>query len=270
MRQVFETVTVDPDSGVPFAEAMLPGWEHGEALGLVIHRQGNPIPDANPAAGAHAIDAIRWGVRTKSFSIHWYVEGRKAFACVPEDRHAYHVKEPREAANRGRPVYRSSWMARTPAALTERARGQYAGASRARGDIGQIGIEGVDRRRTDGSIYFDQQTRITLVLLARKILLRHARRRGDWLRDLYFPISAHSTWDHWTRPDDPGQALYLPDFTADVIDLATGREPWRTVGLEYDGRRPVGDREVADIGAVELERVRDYVRRADALLKRGD
>lgn len=269
MRTTYEIVTADPDSGRPFAEMMLPGWPHGEPLGLVIHRQGNPIPDDDPSRGAHALAAIRWGSRTKAFSIHWYVDGERAYACVPEDRHAYHVREHREAANRGRPVYRSTWMARTPEAFTERPNGQFAGASRPRGDIGQIGIEVVDRMRPDGSIYFDQASRITLVLLARDILVRRAHARADWLRDLYAPITGHATWDHWTRPDDPGQALYLPDFVVDVLDLATGRTPWRTVGDEYDGSRPVGDRESPEVGARELALVRGHIDEIRELLRGG-
>ncbi len=237
MRSSYEIVDRDPESGQPFAAGMLRGWAHGEPTGLVIHRQGNP--------GAPAINSIRWGIREQAFSIHWYVDGAVAYECVPETRHAYHVLQWREAHARGRPVYRSSFMTRVPKSLTAPVKGEYAGASKPRGDIGQLGIEVVDRVRPDGSIYFDQDSRVTLLLLVRDIALRRARTRGDWLREFYFPISGHMTWDEWTRPDDPGQALYLPDFSADLLDLLTGREPWRTVGADYDGRRPVADRGAA-------------------------
>ena len=237
MRRSYEIIDRDPESGQSFADGMSRGWEHGEPTGLVIHRQGNP--------GVPAINAIRWGIAGQTFSIHWYVDGGTAYQCVPEDRHAFHVLQWREAHARGRPVYRSSFMTRVPRSLTAPVKGEYAGASKPRGDIGQLGIEVVDRVRTDGTIYFDQDSRVTLLLLVRDIVLRRARVRGDWLREFYFPVTGHMTWDPWTRPDDPGQALYLPDFTADLLDLLTGREPWRTVSAEYDGRRPVTDREAA-------------------------
>jgi hypothetical protein len=266
MRDDFEIIDRDPISGVLFADAMLTGWQHGEPLGLVVHRQGNP--------GVPALNAIRWGIRTRAFSIHWYIHGEAAYRCVPEDRHAYHVLEWREAANRGRPVYRSTFMARTPRWLTRPANGQYAGASKPRGDIGMIGIECVDRRGPGGEIYFDQETRITLLLLARDIMLRHARARGDWLRDAYFPITGHATWDGWTRPDDPGQALYLPDFQADLLDLLTGREPWRTVGELYDGTQPMGERQArprsdVTLALADLKIARGAITSAEGLLGGG-
>ena len=249
MRSSYETVDRDPERGQRFADGMLRGWAHGEPLGVVIHRQGNP--------GVPALNAIRWGIDQQTFSIHWYVDGGIAYRCVPEDRHAYHVREWREAHARGRPVYRSSFMARVPRSLTAPVHGEVAGASKPRGDIGQLGIEVVDRVRPDGQVYFDQESRITLLLLVRDIVLRRARTRGDWLREFYFPVTGHMTWDPWTRPDDPGQALYLPDFTADLLDLLTGREPWRTVGAEYDGRRPVADREAAP--GIDLAALRGHL-----------
>ncbi len=266
MRNGYATIDRDPDSGVPFADAMLTGWSHGAPLGLVVHRQGNP--------GVPALNAIRWGIRTGAFSIHWYVDGERAYKCVPEDRHAYHVLEWREAANRGRPVYRSTFMARTPRWLTAPASGQYAGASKPRGDIGMVGIECVDRKRDDGTIYFDQDTRITLLLLVRDIVLRHARERRNWLREFYFPITGHATWDGWTRPDDPGQAIYLPDFQADLLDLLTGREPWRTVAEHYDGTQPVGERQSRQRGDVtlalaDLKIARGAITSAEGLLGGG-
>lgn len=243
----YTVIDRDPDTSIAFATALPRGAVHGAPLGVIVHRQGNPIPDAgaerhNPSGGARALNSIRWAVRERAFGIHYYVEGRTVYRCLPETVGGYHVLEYRVAQERGRPIYPSAFAAIIPRTLTAAPKGQYAGASKPRGDIGMIGIEAVDRVRADGSIYFDQETRETLVLLVRDILIRNARLRGTWLADaLSFTITGHQTWDQWTRPDDPGQALYLPDFTADVLDLACGREPWRTVGPVHNGKRPAGE-----------------------------
>lgn len=262
----YSVITHDPGTGQTFDERMLKSWQHGAPLGVVVHRQGNPIHDTR-AGGATALNSIRWGIREGAFSIHYYVEGGTVYRCVDEARHAFHVLEFRVAQERGRPIYRDSFMAKVPQWLTAKPKGQFAGASKPRGDIGMLGIECVDRQRADGSVYFDQATRRSLVLLVRDILVRNARLRGTWLADtMSFSITGHQTWDQWTRPDDPGQALYLPDFTADVLDLATGREPWRTVGPEYDGRTPVRDRAAADIDADEIQQVVSFVQQAQERL----
>ena len=260
----------DPDTGRLFSADMPRGGTFGAALGLIVHRQGNPIPDNNPQAKAHnpsggatALNSIRWGIREKAFSIHYYVQGRLVYRALPENVGAYHVLEFRVAQERGRPIYPSTFQAMIPRTLTAAPKGQVAGASKPRGDIGMIGIEAVDRVRADGSIYFDQETRQSLVLLGRDILIRNARTRGTWLANsLSFSITGHQTWDQWTRHDDPGQALYLPDYQADVIDLACGREPWRTVGANYDGSKPVGDRPAGAVDAADLAALREVIQAA--------
>lgn len=274
LDQGYTKIDRDPDTGRKFADEMPRAAAFGAPLGLIVHRQGNPIPDAdarhrNPSGGATALNSIRWGIREKAFSIHYYVQGRIVYVALPENVGAYHVLEYRVAQERGRPIYPDTFHAVIPKTLTARPKGQVAGSSRPRGDIGMIGIEAVDRVRADGSIYFDQETRQTLVLLGRDILIRNARLRGTWLADsLSFSITGHQTWDQWTRPDDPGQALYLPDFQADVLDLAAGREPWRTTGADYDGSRPVADRPAGAVDASQLAAIRETVKAAQLKIAR--
>ena len=227
MRQTYEVTDSDPASGTKFAAMMHAGWDHGAPVAACVHRQGNP--------GASALDAIRWGASSGSFSIHWYVDGVRAYACVPETQHAYHVLEWRVADAAGRRVYPSKFAAITPQWATAPVNGQYAGSSKPRGDIGVIGVETVDRKRADGTIYLDQDTRVTLLLLLADIQRRAAQRAKRYINDLIFPVYSHAMLDPWTRADDPGQALYMLDFRADLLDLIVGREPWRTVGAEYRG-----------------------------------
>jgi hypothetical protein len=217
----YTVVDRDPDSDQLFADIMLPGWDHGEPTGVIVHRQGNP--------GASALNAIRWAARTGAFSIHYYIHDNIAYKCVPTTRHAYHVKEHRIAETRGRVVYRSTSMAIVPRAFTGSTRGQYTGASKPRGDIGQIGIECVDERMNN-KVVLTTTTRRTLVYLLAEIIRETARRRRQTWEDVYLPISTHSQWDPWTRPEDPGDTLWLPDLQADVIDALSGRAPWRTLG----------------------------------------
>lgn len=228
MRTDYEIVTRDPVRGTLFSDMMKKGYDHGAPVGGVVHRQGNP--------GAPALNAIRWGADTGAFSIHWYVDGLRAYSCVPENQHANHVLEWRVADAVGRRVYPGKFAAITPQWLSAPVNGQYSGFSKPRGDVGLIGIETVDHRRADGSIYLDQDTRITTLLLCRDITRRAALRSKRLIKDLIFPWYSHAQLDPWTRPDDPGQALYMIDFQADLLDLIVGREPWRTTGKEYDGR----------------------------------
>jgi len=227
MRNTYAIIDRDPQRNRTFASMMHAGYDHGAPVGVVLHRQGNP--------GATALNAIRWGADTGAFSIHHYIHGSTDYVCVPEDRHAYHVLEWRVADAVGRRVYPSRFAAVTPRALTAPVNGQYAGTSKPRGDIGLIGIEMVDSKRADGSIYVDQETRITAVLVVRDIMLRAAARAKRDINDLIFPVYSHAMLDPWTRPEDPGFTLYMLDFRADVIDLLCGREPWRTTGANYDG-----------------------------------
>lgn len=267
----------DPDSGRVFASDMLRNGNYGAPLGLVIHRQGNPIPDKgaerfNPSGGATALNSLRWGIREKAFSIHYYIDGDRVYRAVPEGFGAYHVLEFRVAQERGRPIYPSTFRAIIPKTLTAAPKGQYAGNSKPRGDVGMIGIECVDRVDSAGRIYFDQATRRTAVLLARDILVRNARLRGTWLADtMSFSITGHQTWDQWTRPDDPGQALYLPAFSADVLDLAMGIEPWRVVGPKHDGKPPQGapSGNSGSISAGEIAALAEHVDRARTKIARG-
>lgn len=255
MRQTYEVVSRDPDTGAAFAGGMVAGPQHGDPIGVVVHRQDNP--------GVSAIEAIRYAIRTGAFSVHWYVDGMAAYECVPEDRHAYHVLEWRVADAVGRRVYPSRFAAAWPTTLSAPVNGQYAGWSKPRGDIGLLGIEMVDRRRPDGSIYLDQDTRITTLLLLRGILRRAARRAGRYINDLVFPVVSHAMLDPYTRADDPGQALYMLDLRADLLDLIVGRDPWRTVGFEYDGRQAAPDRHPPGV-TVDITEVLSHVAAIEA------
>lgn len=246
----YTRITGAQTPGRTYDSRMLPSWDHGIPIGIIIHRQGNPIPDINPNEGAHAINAIEWGIRTEAFSIHRYIEGETSYECVDLTRHAFHVKEWREAHEQGRPVYRTKFAARVVHSLEAPPPVERVGTPR--GDIGQIGIEVVDRMREDGSIYFDQLTRRTLLLVVRDTLIWIARQRAEWLRDQPISVTGHQTWDHWTRPDDPGQALNMIDFNADLLDLVAGREPWRTTGVEYDGRELAKERTAYDYQSLQM------------------
>ena len=101
---------------------------------------------------------------------------------------------------------------------------EHATWSGKRGDIHALGIE--HKQEPDGS--WSQETRITSVLLGAAISSRY-----PWIA-----WSGHSTWDPWTREDDPGPRLWLPDWQADVLDILGGRQPWRTVGAAYIGSGP--------------------------------
>jgi hypothetical protein len=197
---------------------------------------------------------MRYAVSSRTFSIHYFVDGRLVYAGVPESKHAFHARASREAANRGRTVYRSRRMAVTPQWLTARVNGEFAGASKPRGDIGMIGIEHVDRIDTAGGRpYINAETRRTGVFLLRDIIRRRAKARDQDIRQVHFPISDHSIWDLENRPDDLGVTWYLPDLRLDVWDALCGREPWRTIGDGYDGSQPAEARNPLDV----VERIED-------------
>lgn len=164
---------------------------------VIVHRQGNP--------GARAQNAINWGQSTRSFSIHRYVDSDPegtVFYTQEHTQHANHVLEARIARDRG-----------------FRVDGPYG----ARGDYDSFGIETCDVwGGGEGQTYsLPQETRISLVILCRDALIDFQLTPED--------ISEHADWDPWQRPDDLGQALYIPDLREDVRDLLEGREPWRTV-----------------------------------------
>ncbi len=180
---------------VDFTFTNLPGWPTGDPTRGVLHTDGNPRPHT-------ALNALRWGDRERAFSSHYYVEGKTVYRAIAEDHQAFHVLEPRIAEQEAYPV---TWP----------------GLAKKRGDIRAIGIEHVMNR--DGS--WSQATRITSVLLGADITRRHPK--IDW--------SEHARWDPWTRPHDVGDALYIPDWIADVRDLIAGRTPYRVVGPTASG-----------------------------------
>lgn len=152
----------------------------------------------NPHTG---LGSLSWGESSGAFTIHYYIDGVTCYAAIPENRHAYHVSEPYVAKALGYPVL-------------------YRGYER--GDVRALGIEHL--MQPDGS--FSQETRITSVLLGAEILSRYPG----------IDVSEHATWDPWTRPNDVGNALYIPDWVADVQDVIAGRTPWRTVGPTANGQ----------------------------------
>lgn len=161
---------------------------------IVVHRQGNP--------GAKALNALNWGNSTGAFTIHRYIEDDVVYGAIPLEKHAYHVLEPRIAEARG---YRAN------------------GAYGRRGDYDSIGIETVDLPGGGpGQAYsLSQETRISLVLVCATLV----KALGLTVAD----IDEHAAYDPWTRKEDLGDALYIPDLRLDVQDHLDGREPWRTV-----------------------------------------
>lgn len=168
---------------------------------IVVHRQGNP--------GARAINSLDWGNRTGAYTIHYYVEDGTVYRAIPENKHAFHVREARKAQAEG---YRVT------------------GAYGTRGDYDSIGIETVDLPGggPGQSYHLSQETRISLVPLLAEIVQRHGLSVDR--------IEEHAHWDPWTRPEDLGNALYIPDLRLDVQDQIEGRTPWRTVQAHAFGR----------------------------------
>ena len=151
--------------------------------------------DGNPNPHT-GLGSLEWGEREAAFTIHWYVDGNIAYRCIPEDRWAWHVLEDEIA-----------W--------------QYELDENGRGDYKALGIE--HKMEPDGS--WSQATRIASVQLGAQILSR-------WPN---LAVSEHADWDPWTRPNDVGIALYIPDWLADVRDVIAGRIPYRTTQLTANG-----------------------------------
>ena len=189
-------------------DGTLPGYDHGEPIRIVIHRQGNP--------GARALASLAWGDREDRYTIHSYIDrDGVAIDALPPTTHAYHVREFRKALEMGVPVRQVGWR---KWALSRR------------GDVQTIGIETVDLGSAD-AYYLSQETRITLLL-----------RTADYIRE--FPaidpmmhVHEHAQLDPWTRAHDLGDALNMIDFRLDLEDVLAGEEPWRTVGELATGAR---------------------------------
>ena len=170
---------------------------------ICLHTDGNPNPHT-------ALDALKWGDRTGSFSIHYYIDADgTVFDGVPDEQLAFHVKEYRMAASKAWPT-------------------THPDVEGKRGDIGVIGIENV----MNASAHWSQETRISLLLLVGNLV-----KQWPHLADA---IVEHADLDRWTRAEDVGPALHLADFRADISDLLSGESaPWRTVGEVATGtRRP--------------------------------
>ncbi len=92
----YEVITEDPDSGQAFATGLPRGWSHGTPIGIAIHRLGNPIPDPGAehhvtSGGATGLGAMRYGMRSRTFSIHGIVDGEKYYEGIDIHEHAFHV-----------------------------------------------------------------------------------------------------------------------------------------------------------------------------------
>ena len=168
---------------------------------ICLHTDGNPAPHT-------ALDALNWGDRTGSFSIHYYIDADgTVFDGVPDENLAFHVKEYRMAASK-------SWPTTHPDVEGKR------------GDIGVIGIENL----MDSTGHWSQETRISLLLLVSDLV-------QEWPH-LADAIVEHADLDPWQRAEDVGDALHLGDFRDDLTDLRSGESaPWRTVGEVATGTR---------------------------------
>lgn len=190
---------------------------------VVWHRQGNP--------GTEGVNGMQWGATSGSFSIHYYIDDQTALEGIPWDRHAFHVLESRNASKFGLP-----------------STGLYG----PRGDYNTIGVEMEDESPTStalapGQAYgLSQETRITAVLLGADIIRRH-----PWLTVNDF--IEHADLDPWTRAEDIGDGLYMPDFRLDVADVLAGRTPWRTVGQFARGTATTGVPPVATFTQAQLD-----------------
>jgi hypothetical protein len=184
-----------------FTFANFPVIDTGTPRAICLHTDGNPAPHT-------ALDALNWGDRTGSFSIHYYIDADgTVFDGVPDEQLAFHVKEYRKADSKGWPV-------------------THPDVEGKRGDIGVIGIENL----MDSTGHWSQETRISLLLLVSDLVL-------EWPH-LADAIVEHADLDPWQRADDVGQALHLGDFRDDLADLLSGESaPWRTVGEVATGTR---------------------------------
>lgn len=168
---------------------------------LILHTDGNAKPHT-------ALDALNWGNRTGSFSIHYYIDADgTVIDGVPDEQLAFHCKEHRIAGSKGWPT-------------------THPDVEGKRGDIGVIGIENV----MDATGHWSQETRISLLLLVADLV-----RQWPHLADA---IYEHADLDPWQRANDVGDALHLGDLRDDLTDLLSGEAtPWRTVGEEATGTR---------------------------------
>ena len=183
-----------------------PVIDTGTPRAIVLHTDGNAKPHT-------ALDALNWGNRTGSFSIHYYIDADgTVFDGVPDEQLAFHVKEYRMAASKGWPT-------------------THPDVEGNRGDIGVIGIENL----MNASLHWSQETRISLLLLVSDLIAKWPH-----LADAIFE---HADLDPWQRADDVGDALHLGDFRDDLEDLHADYDPWRTVGEVATGtRKPDSDR----------------------------
>lgn len=198
MRQTYETRKFTFDNPVLKGEVWPSGPTH-----IILHRQGNP--------GAKALNALQWGNRTGTFSIHCYIEDEVCYEAVEANVQAFHVKETKWAR---------AWGFPTP---------------NGRGDYLAYGIETVDiPGGAPGQEYsLSQDTRITLLLAVRDVCQQFNIHPDN--------VFEHADFDPVTRSEDLGDALNLQDFRQDLIDLMEGREPWRTVGEFATGTRAPND-----------------------------
>ena len=190
-----------------FTFANFPVIDTGTPRAICLHTDGNPAPHT-------ALDALNWGDRTGSFSIHYYIDSDGTiFDGVPDEELAFHCKEYRKVDSKGWPV-------------------THPGVEGKRGDIGVIGIENV----MDETAHWSQETRISLLLLVSDLV-----REWPHLADA---IYEHADLDPWQRADDVGDALHLGDLRDDLTDLLSGEAaPWRTVGETATGtRKPAEER----------------------------
>ena len=169
-----------------------------------LHRNGNP--------GATAINSLNYGERSRTFNCHAWVEDGTVYLAIPANELSYTIREWRLAKKFGYEVV-------------------VPGFPRKRGDYGLYGIETTDVvGGAPGQKYsLSQETRITLLLLARDVCNEQGITAADW--------KEHANYDPWTRANDLGDALYIPDFRADLAELLAGMEPWRTV-QEFSYGRP--------------------------------
>jgi hypothetical protein len=190
---------VSPTTAFTFAN--FPVIDTGTPRAICLHTDGNPAPHT-------ALDALNWGDRTGSFSIHYYIDADgTVFDGVKDEQLAFHVKEYRMADSKGWPV-------------------THPDVEGKRGDIGVIGIENL----MDASGHWSQETRISLLLLVGNLV-----KQWPHLADA---IVEHADLDPWQRADDVGDALHLGDFRDDLADLLSGEAvAWRTVGEEATGTR---------------------------------
>lgn len=180
-------------------------WD-GPPLAICLHRCGNPRPYT-------VANALAYLNRSRSASVHYFISKEGVVhQATPVGQHAWHVSASTEAAKRGWPTVLD-------------------GLAKPRGDVQVVGIE--HQQIPDappekvGLQAFSQETRISSLLLARDLVEEYGP----------LEIVEHADLDKGgSRDDDCGDALFVPDYRADLADLIQGREPWRTVGETANGR----------------------------------